>query len=482
MNWWALKRKIHISWLIAVFSVSFSIGVFLAQYMIGCDKSLFLFLLLALLLIVFCMINRMIVVLPILVIGGIVIGLFRGGLTVDGLLGYADLYEKPVIIYGVVSDDVDSDQSGQISLKLGQVVHDGVTLPGQIWVSGYADDVNRGDGLAVSGGLMKGFGNFAAVIYHAKIDVVNRSDDPLLDIRDSFASQVSSYVSWPESSLGIGFLVGMKRDLPFELGQSLKVAGLTHIIVASGYNLTILVRLSRRLFEKISKYMAASVSMALVVVFVMVAGLSPSMVRAGFVTTLSLLAWYYGRKFHPIVLLSFVLLLTLMINPIYAWGDLGWQLSFAAFFGVMIMAPLMQKYLFGDKKAPFIMQVLVETMSAFVATLPILIVAFGQVSNVAIFSNLLVLPFVPLAMLLTFLVGVFGYLMPIVAVIIGQIASWLMCYMVAVAKHLSELEWASGAVVFDWVGVAIFYFVLCVICLYLWRVTGYNLRDSNLVE
>ncbi len=79
--------------------------------------------------------------------------------------------------------------------------------------------------------------------------------------------------------------------------------------------------------------------------------MSPSMSRAGLVAGLSLLAWYYGRRIHPLVLLPLAMAITVMVQPSYAWGDLGWQLSFAAFAGVLIGAPLIQAYFLATRKS-----------------------------------------------------------------------------------------------------------------------------------
>jgi len=206
------------------------------------------------------------------------------------------------------------------------------------------------------------------------------------------------------------------------------------------------------------------------------------MSRAGLVSGLSLAAWYYGRKFHPIVLLFLAIAATLLINPSYAWGDLGWQLSFAAFAGVMIVAPLMHRYLFGDKKPGMIRQILGETVSAQLATAPILIASFGQLSNVAIISNLLVLPLVPFAMLLTFIAGVGSLVVPAIAGFVGMPATWLLHYMVSVAEYLASLPWAMSVVQLPWWGVVLCYVVIIGVCLYMWRVTKFNLRDTNLVD
>jgi competence protein ComEC len=181
-------------------------------------------------------------------------------------------------------------------------------------------------------------------------------------VRDDFADHVRKAVDEPAASLGIGYLLGQKSALPPELVEALTVAGLTHIVVASGYNLTILVRLARRAFARVSKYLATLSGGVLIVGFIAMTGASPSMVRAGLVASLSMLAWYYGRKFHPVTLLALVAAATVLVNPSYAWGNLGWELSFAAFAGVMIVAPLLQAYFYGNEKPRLVPQILGEML------------------------------------------------------------------------------------------------------------------------
>jgi ComEC/Rec2-related protein len=485
MSWWFFRRKLHVSWLIAFGCAGTFIGVFLAQYIRNFYISSIFSLIVAILLIGVTLWRKYIYLIPLLIIGGILFGLWRGSVSQDELAQFEPLYNKVISISGNVKDDVDTgSSSGQIVIRLDGLTMGDKSLSGTLWITATGDDIKRGDKLLLNGTLKEGFGNFSGVIYRANIDKVihPQPGDVARIVRDWFADAVRRAISDPEASLGIGYLVGQRRSLPVDLALALQIAGLTHVVVASGYNLTILVRLARRLFVKISKYLSALSAVTMIVAFIAITGMSPSMSRAGLVSVLSLAAWYYGRKFHPIVLLLLAIAATVIINPSYAWGDLGWQLSFAAFAGVMIVAPLTQRYLFGDKKPGMIPQILGETISAQLVTAPIIIASFGQLSNVAIISNLLVLPLVPLAMLLTFIAGVGSLAIPMVALITGLPATWLLHYMVSVAEYLASLPWAMSSVQIPWWGVALYYGVIISACLYMWRVTKYNLRDVNLVE
>jgi competence protein ComEC len=481
MSWWILKRKIHVSWLIAITCLAIFIGVFWAQYI----NNFFLPPIIAIVFISLALWRKYIYLIPILIVGGVLLGLWRGSISQDELSIFKPLYGKTSSFMGMVKDDVDIGNSRQLIIRLDDLICADKKLPGVLWITANGgDDIKRGDKIMVSGVLMEGFGNFAGVMYRAKIDKIihPQPGDVARVVRDWFADAVRLAISDPESSLGIGFLVGQRRSLPDDLSTALQLAGLTHIVVASGYNLTILVRLARRLFVKVSKYLSALSAGVMIFLFIAVTGASPSMSRAGLVAGLSLLAWYYGRKFHPIILLLFAVAVTVLINPSYAWGDLGWQLSFAAFAGVMILAPLLQRFLFGDEKPGTIQQILIETSSAYIMTAPILIAGFGQLSNVAIISNILVLPLVPLAMLLTFVAGCASLIVPTLAVFVGLPATWLLHYMISVAEYLANLPWAVASVEFGWVGTAVCYMMIVGLCIFMWRVTKYNLREVNIVE
>jgi len=484
MNVWRLRRKLHVSWLIAVMCAAIFVGVFGAQYLRFSMFSSIFCLIIAIILIFIGLWRRYLYLIPILIIGGLLFGLWHGSISQDELAQFKPLYGKSIAIEGRVKDDVDTGASGQAIVRLDSLNMGKKSLPGVLWVTTDVYDIKRGDRLLISGKLTPGFGNFAGVMYRANVKKIihPQPGDTARVIRDWFADAVRRVIPEPESSLGVGYLVGQRRSLPADLAEALQIAGLTHIVVASGYNLTILVRLTRRLFARVSKYMAVLSAVAMIISFIAVTGLSPSMSRAGLVTGLSLAAWYYGRKFHPIVLLFLAIAITVMFNPSYAWGDLGWQLSFAAFAGVMIVAPLLQRYFFGDSKPGVVRQILGETISAQLVTAPILIMSFGQLSNVAIISNLLILPFVPLTMLLTFVAGVGSLMLPSLAIFIALPATWLLKYMVAVTKYLASLPWAMSEVNLAWWIVIICYVMIVAACVYMWRATKLDLRDTNLVE
>jgi competence protein ComEC len=418
-------------------------------------------------------------------IAGLLIGLTRGSLDMLSRDLYAQNYGKIVTFRGVVADDIDRGKQGEMIIRLKNIRSGDQHLPAEVWVTTHGKKaIERSDLVTVRGTLRPGFGNFAASMYRADITQITRPQpgDVALHMRDDFGDKVRTGIQEPAASLAMGFLTGQRRSLPEELDQALRIAGLTHIVVASGYNLTILVRFIKRFAEKRSRYLTAFLSSCLIGGFIAITGLSPSMVRAGLIAGLALMAWYFGRKFHPVTLLLFAAAATGLFEPSYVWGNLGWQLSFAAFGGVMIVAPLLQAYFFGDAKPRLIRQIAGETIAAQLATTPLILHAFGQFSNVAIVTNLLVLPLVPLAMLGTFVTGLCAYVVPPLAPLSGAPTQWLLDYMIGVTHTMAGLSWAQTSVELSFVGLLVCYGVLSALCWWMWRTTNYRLRSSSIVE
>ena len=477
MDW--LRARIHPVWHVAALCYGVAVGVALALWL--APRKTWILWLIGLIFGVFALWQRRRMLLVVALVAGMCVGLARGGGVQHELTIYQSLQNKRVTLTGIVVDDPADTPTG-VRLQLSEVRLGEQALPGAVWISLLrAGTLQRGDTITVSGVLREGFGSYAATMPGATLEQIKRvpHGDPALEMRDGFAASVRRAIAEPEASLGIGFLLGKKSELPAQLLEALKIAGLTHIIVASGYNLTILVRLARRLFAKVSKFLAIFVSGGLIGSFMAITGLSPSMTRAGLVTGMSLWAWYYGRKFHPVVLLGLALALTTLWRPSYAWGDVGWQLSFAAFAGVMIVAPIMTAYFFGREKVPIVGQILLETLAAQLVTAPILLGVFGQLSVISLLANLLIVPFIPLAMALTAAAGVGGFF-PIASVA-GWPAQQLLGAMIAITFWCADQPWAQVTLQPEWCNLALWYGAIFAATAYMkWR-SGYHLREASLV-
>ena len=346
---------------------------------------------------------------------GFSLGGWRGSQMQQRLEPYRQVYDHKVILRVTALTDAVYSAHSQLAFDAGSVhIYSPVnqSVPGSLSIKGLGENsVYRGDRLQIEGKLQPTLGGKQGRMNFAKITLLGHQDTWINNIRRRFTAGLVSAVPEPQASFGIGLLIGQRNTLPDTITKQLSAVGLSHVVAVSGYNLTIIVDSVRRLLNKGSKYQSTILSLLLIGGFLLVTGLSASMVRAAMVSTLGLLAWYYGRKFQPLLLWSLVAAGTAAWNPLYMWGDIGWYLSFGAFFGVLILCPLVLKRLYGPERQPTtLVLLLVECFCAQIVTAPIILFVFQQASLVALPANALVVPLIPLAMLLTFVAGLGGML------------------------------------------------------------------------
>ncbi len=372
---------------------------------------------------------------------GLGLGLWRGGLYMQKLNVLKSLTGQAVTIRATATNDAVYAKKSQLEFNVNNVQAlkpRPELLVGTFKISGFGTPmIYRGDTVQVQGKLFPMRGSNQARIAFAKIDRIGVSNGWVNKLTRQFSTGLQNALPEPQASFGLGLLIGQRTTLPQDILTQLTLVGLVHIVAVSGYNVTILARAVARL-RLGSKYQQLLLSLGLIGLFVLVTGFSASIVRASLVSLLTLWAWYYGRQFRPVLLLAFTAALTSLWSPFYIWSDLGWYLSFLAFFGVLVIAPLIAARLF--KRSPkMLTMVLIETLSAEVMTLPLIMMTFGQLSLVALVANLLIVPLVPLAMLLAALAAAAGALIPQVAGWFAWPAQALLTYMLDIVHLLANV-------------------------------------------
>lgn len=374
-------------------------------------------------------------------LGLALLGCWRGTMYMQRLAVYNQLNGQKVTLQVVANSDAIYGTQSQLSFEAGHArTPHGPPLIGTIQVNGFgADMVYRGDTVIVVGKIYRARGNNVARVSFAQLQIVGRGGSPIDNFRRSFAAGMQSALPEPLASFGMGLLVGQRNTLPTTLATQLQMVGLTHIIAVSGYNLTIIMRIVKRLCAKRSRYQYLVISTTLVVCFLVITGLSPSIVRAAVVCGLSLATWAYGRELAALPLLSLSAVITVAANPLYAWNNVSWTLSFLAFFGVLVVSPILIKRLCGSREPPLVAAVIFESISAELMTIPYVLLIFGQISLVSTLANVLIAAWIPLVMLLTAVAGIVGMLVPAMVGWFAWPAIVLLTYMTDMTALLSDL-------------------------------------------
>lgn len=387
----------------------------------------------------------MVVGLPLLLF---LLGWSRGQVALSRTHLYDQLIGKTVTIEVVALDDAVYSERGQLEFSAGSMqLREPIAtdLIGEMDVEGSGQPmVYRGDRLLISGRLFRKRGGQIVGTSFAKLELLSRSSSLIDNLRRRFAAGIYNVLPDQLAAFGMGILIGQRTTLDQTMSDDLVTVGLIHVVAVSGYNLTIIIEVVRKLLRRQSRYQTLTFSLLLIMAFLLLTGFSPSIVRAGVVSSLSLLAWFRGRAFKPLLLLLLVAAVTTAVNPLYLWSNVGWYLSFTAFFGVMILGPLLNaRFLPGRLSENIILSTLSETIAAQVCTVPLILYIFGRLSTISVIANILVVPLTPLAMLLSLLAGLAGMANFMFGRLVALPAQIILDYMLTISRLLARVPYAN---------------------------------------
>ncbi len=245
----------------------------------------------------------------------------------------------------------------------------------------------------------------------------------LFPVRTWFERRITRIFPEPHASLLIGLLTGGRAGLPQDLSEDFRIAGLSHIVAISGYNITIILTLlSSSLFFLPLKKRFWPLSLG-ITVFVLFVGAGAPVVRAGIMGVLGLIAIQANRIAKPRLLILWTAFFMSTWNPLSLWYDAGFQLSFLATIGIAELGPYLKRLCRCVPESFGMRESLATTIAAEIATLPVTMLLFRQLSLIAPLSNLLVAPLIPLAMLTGFVATLLGALYEPLG-LLGAIVPW----------------------------------------------------------
>lgn len=430
--------------------------------------------------------RRTMVTVVCVILFGLSLGWWRGSLYMLKLADYTPYFDQKITIIGKAKGDAAYNQYGQLAFDATdvRVMSSGQSLAGKVAISGYGTPmVYAGDTFTAEGKLRPARGSYQGRMSYAGLEVVKVDTGLVNNLRRQFAAGMQTALPEPLSAFGMGLLIGQKANLPDATYENLKMVGLVHIIAVSGYNLTIILRATNGFLKKHSKRLSLLLALSLIGVFLLFAGSSASIVRASVVSVIAIAAAYYGRSVKPLVLIMLAAALTGMANPFYVWTDVGWYLSFLAFFGVMILAPMVLARFPARLQGSLIFTVAIESLCAEIMAMPFIIHIFGETSLIGLLANVLVVAFVPLAMLLGVFAGLAGMLVPMIAGWIAWPAKMLLTYMLDTAHILASLPhiFAEGLVLSIAELLAV-YLLVGLVAFSMWRRHPIALTSSTIID
>lgn len=306
-------------------------------------------------------------------------------------------------------------------------------------------------------------------IYADNVEVIGPSRfKRLYEFKNHLITQSNTHLPEPHASLFNGIMWGTKPDVSDDFRNKLIAVGIIHIIVVSGYNISILFSVALKSFSKFGLRYSVAFGILLSLIYALVVGFDPPVVRALLMGVLLGVGRAYGQVKNVTYVLFVSVLLMLIYTPSLIYS-VSLQLTFFATLGILLLTDLLKKPLtrhFWFNSLPEVIQEdFLASISAQIFVIPLLLYYFKGISLVSFIINPLILWTIPLIMVLG-AVFLMSSLLGIaeVALLLSYVLTAFLGLVIKFVNFFSFIP--KGYVTFDF---NIYYLVLC----YLFIFTAY---------
>ncbi len=320
-----------------------------------------------------------------------------------------------------------------------------------------------------------------SIVYNAEAEVITNGDarsvrGALLDVRNDAREAIQRTLSEPYSALLTGILLGDESGISPTTREDFQRTGTAHIVAISGFNMAILAQLILSLLKNIMPLWPATlVALATIAVYTVFVGAGASVVRAALMSGLLIYGQALGRPTYIPTSLAGAALVMSLLDPWVLW-DISFQLSFAAVMGLALFVPPIQRAVqnrLNRLQSPLVKRILfglgdiiVVTLAAQIATLPLTLGYFGRLSLVALPANILILPVQPAILVLGGLGVLLGFVWSPGGALLVESAGLALRYTVEIIQGFAALSWADAGLVWPMSAVMLFYASLIALAIY----------------
>ncbi len=265
-------------------------------------------------------------------------------------------------------------------------------------------------------------------------------------LREALATAIEGALPAPEAALLIGILLGLKTPLLRSRLALFTTTGTIHLVVTSGLKVALVGNIVSTVTRSLGRFFALGLPLAAIAVYTILSGSGPAALRAAIMGSVLVLARYLGRDYDAPTALAAAAIAMTAIQPEVLW-DVGFQLSAIGTLGIVVLGPRLTaplgRLLRRVPAGATIAEVLATTAAAQIATFTLTAINFGIVSVVALFTNLLLVPLLPLFILMGALIGGLGLWSPALAGVMGSLCWPLLRLADIVIEQSAALPFAA---------------------------------------
>jgi len=260
----------------------------------------------------------------------------------------------------------------------------------------------------------------------------------LFSIRKRMSENFKRILSPNSSALADGIIFGDKSGFTPEFKDDLSATGTTHIVALSGFNITIVASFFAIIFFLLPVKWRPFAATLGIIIFVLLVGPSASVVRAAIMGLIAMLTKNMGRLVSVKGPMALAALLMVVSDPFIIMEDAGFILSFAAFFGIVFIAPRLKKLFFREREIGFMGSVITECFSAELAVSPVIPILFGRFNWLSFIPNAMIIWSVPLAMFFSFVSGILSFISNYLAFPFSILAESLLSYEIGIINFFAR--------------------------------------------
>lgn len=292
--------------------------------------------------------------------------------------------------------------------------------------------------------------------------------EKLFRLKKIFTNSIEEIISEPEAGLLEGILLGSEDSLSSEWNSKFRISGVSHIVVLSGYNITLVAESVLKVLGFLSLNIALFSSSIGIVLFAIMVGGGSSVVRASVMAIFVLLARVTGRTYQIGRALIIAGACMIFWNPKVLVFDFGFQLSFLATIALIWIAPIIERKILWCPERFHIRDILASTIATQIIVMPLLLYTIGDFSLIGIVVNILILPFVPIAMFLGFFAGLFGIISGTLALPVSTLTQAILGYIMFIVDIFSRFGFSIVSISrFHWLFMIIMYLIILCLIFYL---------------
>lgn len=279
-------------------------------------------------------------------------------------------------------------------------------------------------------------------------------------IKQKVENTLSLYLDEESASIAYAMLFGDTTKIESETIQNYRNSGIAHLLAVSGLHIGFLSAIILEILKKckVNPKINLLVITLFLLIYCIVCGFTPSVVRASLMSIFVVLSSVLARKYDGLSSVSLSGIIILIFKPLFAF-DIGFRLSYLCVFSIFLLSKVFNNFLLKIKCPRTIASSISVCLSTTLGILPVQINVFQSISLLSLITNLICIPIFEVAFTLLIIFLIVVMILPFLSFIM-IIVNFLVRIITSIAGFISSISFSTISVNSTHFLVAIIYYVI----------------------